>query len=173
MRPQATAVSRAQPAIYARTKNLLRDAWKLSGKPARFTNAASLHSGLRLSPHTPEMVGTPTLWNSCPPNWLQQRPTGLMGWRSSRASCQRIKRLGPSMLVGQSTRANCQHLPLVTYTSVHGSTFGNAQNKKPIFLPRWAFIWGDQWGSRTHDNRNHNPGLYQLSYYSRAKGCFK
>ena len=29
-------------------------------------------------------------------------------------------------------------------------------------------------GARTHDNRNHNPGLYQLSYsHHRADDCSK
>ena len=26
-------------------------------------------------------------------------------------------------------------------------------------------------GTRTHDNRNHNPGLYQLSYSHHVKTC--
>ena len=36
-------------------------------------------------------------------------------------------------------------------------------------------VWG--WGgvadgTRTHDNRNHNPGLYQLSYSHRRDGDY-
>ena len=40
---------------------------------------------------------------------------------------------------------------------------------KPSALPncanrRYSFVNGVTDGARTHDNRNHNPGLYQLSY---------
>ena len=34
-------------------------------------------------------------------------------------------------------------------------------NKQEIF---WKYLGGVADGARTHDNRNHNPGLYQLSY---------
>ena len=40
----------------------------------------------------------------------------------------------------------------------------------------WAFwrqvpdLYGVADGARTHDNRNHNPGLYQLSYSHRSLG---
>ncbi len=33
-----------------------------------------------------------------------------------------------------------------------------------------AEIFGVDDGTRTHDNRNHNPGLYQLSYIHRRYG---
>lgn len=33
--------------------------------------------------------------------------------------------------------------------------------KKPL---KAAYFFGVTDGARTHDNRNHNPGLYQLSY---------
>ena len=31
----------------------------------------------------------------------------------------------------------------------------------------WLKVFGVADGARTHDNRNHNPGLYQLSYSHR------
>ena len=31
----------------------------------------------------------------------------------------------------------------------------------------YGFFFGATDGARTHDNRNHNPGLYQLSYSRR------
>ncbi len=38
-------------------------------------------------------------------------------------------------------------------------------NKKlPILLKLEVFEYGAIDGARTHDNRDHNPGLYQLSY---------
>ena len=38
------------------------------------------------------------------------------------------------------------------------------KNKEKAHLKtRWAYL-GAINGARTHDNRNHNPGLYQLSY---------
>ena len=42
------------------------------------------------------------------------------------------------------------------------------QKKKPrsTFALR-GFLFGVADGARTHDNRNHNPGLYQLSYSHR------
>ena len=42
------------------------------------------------------------------------------------------------------------------------------KNKKPN-LRRLGFLndFGVADGARTHDNRNHNPGLYQLSYSHR------
>jgi hypothetical protein len=39
---------------------------------------------------------------------------------------------------------------------------GPEQNSRP-------FDFGVADGARTHDNRNHNPGLYQLSYSHRSK----
>ena len=38
-------------------------------------------------------------------------------------------------------------------------------NKKlPILIKMEVFEYGAIDGARTHDNRDHNPGLYQLSY---------
>ena len=34
-----------------------------------------------------------------------------------------------------------------------------------------VFYFGVADGARTHDNRNHNPGLYQLSYSHHKKTC--
>ena len=46
-----------------------------------------------------------------------------------------------------------------------------AKNKKtPLSTDSGVFIlFGVADGARTHDNRNHNPGLYQLSYSHRRK----
>ena len=40
---------------------------------------------------------------------------------------------------------------------------GKAEIKKPHNAVR-LIEYGVADGARTHDNRNHNPGLYQLSY---------
>jgi hypothetical protein len=63
---------------------------------------------------------------------------------------------------------------LSAYTNLHGSWevwnfIGNAKiKKKGTSLSRSAFFFtkffGVADGARTHDNWNHNPGLYQLSY---------
>ena len=37
-------------------------------------------------------------------------------------------------------------------------------NKKETALCVISLMYGVGDGTRTHDNRNHNPGLYQLSY---------
>lgn len=42
-------------------------------------------------------------------------------------------------------------------------TYRKPKTKKPT--PGGLFLkYGVTDGTRTHDNRNHNPGLYQLSY---------
>lgn len=41
------------------------------------------------------------------------------------------------------------------------------QKKAPQQVRRFSFL-GVADGARTHDNRNHNPGLYQLSYSHRS-----
>ena len=42
------------------------------------------------------------------------------------------------------------------------------QTKNPLISQRVNVgILGATDGARTHDNRNHNPGLYQLSYSRR------
>ena len=46
---------------------------------------------------------------------------------------------------------------------------GQRKNEKAVGLQR-LFKLGVADGARTHDNRNHNPGLYQLSY-SHRKIC--
>ncbi len=45
------------------------------------------------------------------------------------------------------------------------------KNKKPRYLTDSGvfILFGVADGARTHDNRNHNPGLYQLSYSHRRK----
>ena len=45
---------------------------------------------------------------------------------------------------------------------------------KPIamsLLGLIGMVGGVADGTRTHDNRNHNPGLYQLSYGHRKRRC--
>ena len=43
-----------------------------------------------------------------------------------------------------------------------------AQSKNPQSISALGiFLFGVADGARTHDNRNHNPGLYQLSYSHR------
>ena len=47
-----------------------------------------------------------------------------------------------------------------------------AENRKALQLVELqGFLFGVADGTRTHDDRNHNPGLYQLSYshHSRAR----
>ena len=39
--------------------------------------------------------------------------------------------------------------------------------KKALPVLEGLFFFGVADGARTHDNRNHNPGLYQLSYSHR------
>jgi hypothetical protein len=47
--------------------------------------------------------------------------------------------------------------------------FNGAANKKSAATVLQRFlIFGVADGARTHDNRNHNPGLYQLSYSHRS-----
>ncbi len=42
--------------------------------------------------------------------------------------------------------------------------------KAPMVIFHRGFIeFGVADGARTHDNRNHNPGLYQLSYSHHVK----
>ena len=41
------------------------------------------------------------------------------------------------------------------------------ESKKALFLRTGLLNFGVADGARTHDNRNHNPGLYQLSYSHR------
>ena len=53
-------------------------------------------------------------------------------------------------------------------------TLGNAKNQQKNKTPRYledsgGLLFGVADGARTHDNRNHNPGLYQLSYSHRRK----
>jgi hypothetical protein len=40
----------------------------------------------------------------------------------------------------------------------------HAENKTGAEAPVLSAIFGVADGTRTHDDRNHNPGLYQLSY---------
>ena len=47
----------------------------------------------------------------------------------------------------------------------------NAKTEKPRDRNLEAFESGVGDGTRTHDNRNHNPGLYQLSYTHRLLQC--
>jgi hypothetical protein len=42
---------------------------------------------------------------------------------------------------------------------------------KRVTLFLYCVFFGVTDGARTHDNRNHNPGLYQLSYSHHCK-CF-
>jgi hypothetical protein len=41
--------------------------------------------------------------------------------------------------------------------------------KRSAGLHAGAVLFGVADGARTHDNRNHNPGLYQLSYSHRRE----
>jgi hypothetical protein len=61
--------------------------------------------------------------------------------------------------------AYCRRAGLIGGASKAGRKTQKAQSGD------WAFylILGVADGARTHDNRNHNPGLYQLSYSHR---CF-
>ena len=50
----------------------------------------------------------------------------------------------------------------------HGGNKRGVGNDKARSKPGFVFeIFGVADGARTHDNRNHNPGLYQLSYSHR------
>ena len=42
---------------------------------------------------------------------------------------------------------------------------------KNPYAEAYGFQFGVADGARTHDNRNHNPGLYQLSYSHHKKTC--
>ena len=42
---------------------------------------------------------------------------------------------------------------------------------KNPYAKAYGFQFGVADGARTHDNRNHNPGLYQLSYSHHKKTC--
>lgn len=59
----------------------------------------------------------------------------------------------------------CSATTTYASTSQLRCTFSsNFQSKKAPKFP-WALLKaGAINGARTHDNRNHNPGLYQLSY---------
>ena len=48
----------------------------------------------------------------------------------------------------------------------------NSKAQKKAHLASKMGLYGAINGARTHDNRNHNPGLYQLSY-DRHKARFK
>ena len=50
------------------------------------------------------------------------------------------------------------------------TAFGARPNEKraAIFRLQRVYFFGVADGARTHDNRNHNPGLYQLSYSHRS-----
>ena len=48
-----------------------------------------------------------------------------------------------------------------------------AQSKNPqSIFALGILLFGVADGARTHDNRNHNPGLYQLSYSHRRRTLF-
>ena len=47
-----------------------------------------------------------------------------------------------------------------------------AHTKKPPGIDPGGFLYGVTDGARTHDRRNHNPELYQLSYNHHKTVCF-
>ncbi len=58
-------------------------------------------------------------------------------------------------------------LPLYLSTSLPARKKPKKKAPQPEGLRRFSFF-GVADGARTHDNRNHNPGLYQLSYSHRS-----
>ncbi len=56
---------------------------------------------------------------------------------------------------------------------MHQQSFSNItkmiKKTKGLLKPELFNEFGVADGARTHDNRNHNPGLYQLSYSHRRE----
>ena len=63
-----------------------------------------------------------------------------------------------SDLLSRSSISGCEHTFYSGLTLFSGNKKGLTVSSKPFFL------YGVDNGTRTHDDRNHNPGLYQLSY---------
>ena len=77
-------------------------------------------------------------------------------------------RIDVEMQHQENHSANSQHINRNCLRAnswfVPGLTQKQKQRPRPLFL---LTIFGVADGARTHDNRNHNPGLYQLSYNHR------